>query len=153
MIPMREMLSTMAAVDLDRNLLFGVIALQEDLIDQTQFIDVCGGWALRMQTPLADLLIERRWITAEDRLEIERKIERKIKKYGNVRASLAAVAGTDARDAIRAVDNDEIRKSLSGLPPAAGHVLIETVVPPINRTSRGTPSPGCTPREALVGSG
>ncbi len=34
------------------------------------------------------------------------------------------------RDAIRAVDHPEIRKSLSSLPPAVGHVLIETLVPP-----------------------
>jgi hypothetical protein len=66
----------MTGVDVDRNLLFGVIALQDDLIDQTQFTDVCAGWALRMQVPLADLLIERGWITPEDRREVDRKLER-----------------------------------------------------------------------------
>ncbi len=76
------------------------------------------------------MLIERRWVTAEDRREIERKIERKIRKHGDVRASLAAVAGADARDAIGAVDHPEIRNSLSSLPPAIGHVLLETLVPP-----------------------
>jgi serine/threonine protein kinase len=120
----------MAAADIDRNLLFGVIALQDDLIGEKQFTEGCHGWALRLERPLADLLMERRWITEEDRREIERKIERKIKKHGNVRASLAAVAGPDARDLIRSVDHPEIRTSLSSLPPAAGHVLLETVVPP-----------------------
>ena len=47
-----------------------------------------------------------------------------------MRATLGAIAGADARDAIRAVDHLEIRKSLSGLPPARGHVLIETIAPP-----------------------
>ena len=46
-------------VNVDRNLLFAVIALQDDLIDQTQFADVCAGWAMRLERPLADLLIER----------------------------------------------------------------------------------------------
>ncbi len=87
----------MAGIDIDHNLLFGVIALQDDLIDYKQFTEACALWALRLEGPLADLLIERRWITAEDRREIERKIERKIKKHGDAWASLAAVAGDDAR--------------------------------------------------------
>ena len=62
----------MARVDIDGNLLFGVIALQDDLIDQSQFTDVCAGWALRMETPLADLLVERNWITAEQIGNIDR---------------------------------------------------------------------------------
>jgi serine/threonine-protein kinase len=120
----------MAAADIDRNLLFGVIALQDDIIDDKQFTDACIVWCHRLERPLADVLMERQLITAEDRREIERKIERKIRKHGNVRASLAAVAGADARDLIRSVDHPDVRNSLSSLPPAAGHVLLETVVPP-----------------------
>ena len=129
----------MADVDVDRNLLFGVIALQDDLIDQAQFTDVCAGWAVRMQEPLADLLVERGWITPEDRREVVRKLERKLKKHGSdVRATSGAVAGADARDAIRAVEHPEVRKSLSGLPPAAGHVLVETMVKPTEERTRYT---------------
>ncbi len=120
----------MAAVDIDRNLLFGVIALQDDLIDEKQFTDACALWALRLERPLADVLMERHLITDEDRREIERKIERKISRHGNIRASLAAVAAADARDLIRSVDHPDIRNSLSSLPPAIGHVLIETLIPP-----------------------
>src|SRR3954451_17332024 len=68
--------------DLDRNLLYAVIALQDDLIDQAQFADVCAGWALRMNQPLAELLIERGWVTAEEGREVERKLQRKLKKHG-----------------------------------------------------------------------
>ena len=89
----------MPAIDIDRNLLFGVIALQDDLIDKKQFTEACAVWALRLEMPLADLLIERGWITPDDRLEIRSRC--KIKKHGNVRASLAVLAGVDARDTIR----------------------------------------------------
>src|SRR5262245_62017285 len=115
----------MAPPDIDRNLLFGVVALQDDLIDGERFADACAGWARRMDRPLAELLIGHGWITPEERREVERKIERKLKRHrGDVRATLGAVAGADVRDAIRAVDHPEVRKSLSGLPPAAGHVLV-----------------------------
>ncbi len=120
----------MAVVDVDRNLLFGVIALQDDLIDRVQFSDVCAGWAVRMEISLADLLIERGWISAEERREVGRKVERKIKKHnGDVRASLGEAAGADVRDAIRAADRPEFRDSLATLPPAAGYVLVETLTP------------------------
>jgi formylglycine-generating enzyme required for sulfatase activity/tRNA A-37 threonylcarbamoyl transferase component Bud32 len=121
----------MPPTDIDRNLLFGVLAMQRDMIDQPQFAEACSVWALGIDRPLADVLIERGWITNEDRSDLERDIERKLRKHrGDVRATLGAVAGADARDAIRAVDHPEVRKSLSGLPPAQGHVLIETLAPP-----------------------
>src|SRR3954463_10969224 len=109
---------TMPPTDIDRNLLFGVLALQRDMIDQDRFAEACAVWALAIGRPLADVLIERGWITEEDRRDVERDIERKVKKHrGDARAPLGAVAGADARDAIRAVDHPEVRKSLSGLPP------------------------------------
>jgi len=43
--------------DTDRNLLFGVLALQADLIDAAQFAEACSGWAGRKDVPLADLLV------------------------------------------------------------------------------------------------
>jgi serine/threonine protein kinase/tetratricopeptide (TPR) repeat protein len=121
-------------INVDRNLLFAVIALQDDLIDQTQFADVCAGWAMQLGRPLAELLIERRWITEEDRSEVERKLERKLKKHkGDARVTLGAVAEIEARDILQVIENDKIRQSLNGLRPARGHVLLETLVPPPNQ--------------------
>ncbi len=118
-------------VNVDRNLLFAVIALQDDLIDQTQFADVCAGWAMRLDRPLSDLLIERKWITEADRTEVERKLERKLKKnQGDVRATLGAVAEIEAREVLQAIKNPKVRQSIHALPPARGHVLVETLVPP-----------------------
>ena len=50
----------MTSADPDRNLLFGVIALQTDAITRTQFIDGCALWASQKERPLADLLAERK---------------------------------------------------------------------------------------------
>src|SRR5262245_10216124 len=43
----------------DRNLLFGVLALQADLIDVRQFAEACTVWASRKTVPLSGVLIER----------------------------------------------------------------------------------------------
>ncbi len=118
-------------MNVDRNLLFAVIALQDDLIDQAQFADVCAGWAMRLDRPLSDLLIERKWITESDRSDVQRKLERKVQKnHGDVRATLGAAAQIEARDVLEAIENPQVRQSLRALPPARGHVLVETLVPP-----------------------
>ncbi len=100
-------------VDVDRNLLFAVIALQDDLIDQTQFADVCAGWAVRIERSLSELLIERGWLTKQDREDVERKLERKLKKHrGDVHATLGAVAEIEARDVLQVINDPRLRQSL-----------------------------------------
>jgi hypothetical protein len=42
-------------VDTDRNLLFGVLAIQAGLLDAAQFAGACTAWAARKEVLLADL--------------------------------------------------------------------------------------------------
>src|SRR5215831_10905828 len=115
-------------LDTDRNLLFGVLALQAALIDNDQFADVCSAWTTRKHTPLAQLLRERGWINEEEGQEVERLVQRHLKRHGgDVRRSLGAVADGGVRDLIRATGDSDLRKSLSSLPPAAGYVLVQTL--------------------------
>src|SRR5262249_25639975 len=92
------------------------------------------GWAMQLSRPLADLLLERGWISAQDRQEVDRKLERKLKKHrGDARATLGAVADIEARDVLQGIKNDQVRQSICALPPARGHVLLETIVPPASQ--------------------
>jgi serine/threonine-protein kinase len=118
----------MAPESTDRNLLFGVLALQADLLDARQFVEACSAWAGRKDAPLADLLVERGWLTTRDRDDIERLLERKLKKHsGDVHASLAAVAGPDVRQALTGVGDADIQHTLTGIEGHGGHVLLSTV--------------------------
>ena len=142
-------------LDVDRNLLFAVIALQDDLIDQTQFTDVCAGWAVRLERSLPELLLERGWITAQDRADIERKLERKLKKHqGDVRATLGAVADIEARDALRVIKNPRVAQSLGGLAPRGGTSWSRHSSHGRTSVSRcATPSPACMPKGGSARSG
>jgi tetratricopeptide (TPR) repeat protein/tRNA A-37 threonylcarbamoyl transferase component Bud32 len=116
-------------MDTDRNLLFGVLALQADLIDNDGFAEACAAWATRKETPLADLLVQRGWLTPTDRIDVEKILERKLKKHrGDARAGLAEVAGDDIKQSLADVADPDVRRSLAGLttPPAPGHVLLST---------------------------
>ena len=65
----------MTSVDADRNLLFGVLALQGELIDSAQFAEICTAWSARRDRSIADLLGDRGWISAEDRSLVEQLLD------------------------------------------------------------------------------
>jgi PAS domain S-box-containing protein len=114
-------------MDADRNLLFGVLALQADLIDPGQFVEACTLWGTRKSVPLADLLVERGWLLPDDRAHVDYLVERKLHKHGgNVAASLATV-GDDVRRSLLAVDDPEVQHSLAGLCPPGSADLAATV--------------------------
>jgi eukaryotic-like serine/threonine-protein kinase len=50
-------------MDTDRNLLFGVLALQAGLIDNDQFAQACTLWSAHKDMSLADVLVEHGWLT------------------------------------------------------------------------------------------
>src|SRR5215472_11971633 len=103
-------------MDTDRNLLFGVLALQTDLIDARQFIEACLLWTSRKDVPLADVLVERGWIMPDDRAHVDYLLGRKLDKHGgDPRASLAAIPD-DVKRSLAALADDDIQRSLAGLP-------------------------------------
>ena len=90
--------------DPDRNLLFGVLALQADLIDESQFVEACRLCVGRKSVLLADLVLERGWITDHDRRDVDRLVDRKLKRHHNdIHASLAAACDA-ARQSLAAVN-------------------------------------------------
>jgi tetratricopeptide (TPR) repeat protein/tRNA A-37 threonylcarbamoyl transferase component Bud32 len=103
-------------MDTDRNLLFGVLALQADFLDAERFAEACSAWAARKEVPLADLLVQRGWLTAEDRGHVEYLLERKLKKHGgDARASLAEAVTPSARRSLAGIADDEVQRSLDPL--------------------------------------
>jgi serine/threonine-protein kinase len=125
--------------DTDRNLLFGVLCLQADLIDDAQFADACAAWARRRDVPLADVLADRGWLDDAARRHVEFLLERKLQKHnGDVRQSLGQAAGAGVRDVLRSLDVPAVQQSLCQLPPAPGYVLVTTMDHVLGQRSRYT---------------
>jgi PAS domain S-box-containing protein len=123
-------------MDHDRNLLFGVLALQADLIDSVQFVEACTLWTTRKYMPLADILVERGWIAPADREHVDYLVERKLKKHGgDAQASLAA-APDHVKRSLAALGDPDIQRSLAGPPKSDGFVLDETVDLPAGPRTR-----------------
>jgi PAS domain S-box-containing protein len=98
----------------DQNLLFGALALQAGLLDPMQFADACSAWATRLDCALADLLVQRHWLTAEDRAEVERLLERKLRKQGS-RLSADQASSTPSP---AATPSPTMTQAFIALPPA-----------------------------------
>jgi PAS domain S-box-containing protein len=96
----------------DRNLLFGVFVLQADLIGAAQFVEACSVWAARKTVPLADVLVERGWLSRDDKARVEHLIDARVKRSG---ADLPALLGRlpeDIRQSLANLADDDIQRSL-----------------------------------------
>jgi WD40 repeat protein/serine/threonine protein kinase len=63
--------------EIDLNRRFGAIALEAGLIDRDRFADAWTTWLTSQEAPFADLLMSRGLLTDQDRLNLDRLLERR----------------------------------------------------------------------------
>jgi eukaryotic-like serine/threonine-protein kinase len=77
----------------EANLLFGLMALQNGLIDQDQLVNAFRAWTRDKAQPPADHLVAHGDLDAADRVALEALAARHLQKHGgNAERSLAAIA-------------------------------------------------------------
>ena len=102
----------------DRNLLFGMLALQMDFISRSALIEAMQAWLLDKSRSLGEILVERGALIAANRSLLEPLVEAHIKQHGgDARRSLAALS-SDAGlgQDLQRIDDVEIRASIAALP-------------------------------------
>ncbi len=111
----------MGAVAAERELLFGLLALQIGLIDQAKLVAAFQAWTLDKARGLAEHLVRSGALDADDRLAVEAVVARHLKKHGDdVETSLAAIpAGRSARDGLESIGEPAIEASLIHLGSAS----------------------------------
>jgi hypothetical protein len=103
----------------DRNLLFGILALQIDLISRDALIAGMNAWAVAKDKPLGQILVEQGALRPENRALLEPLVEANLKAHGgDSHKSLAALSsvGSVREDLSRIADTD-VQASLVHLPP------------------------------------
>ncbi len=102
----------------DRNLLFGLLALQNGLIDQARLVAAFQAWTLEKGRTLADHLVGRGDLDADGRSAVEVLVARHLKKHGGSTAkSLAALpAAVSTQRSLARLEDPELATSLAGLP-------------------------------------
>src|SRR3954470_15543513 len=111
----------MAAIAADRDLLFGLLALQNGLINQVQLVAAFQAWTLDKARAMADHLVGRGDLDADDRSAVEALVARHLRKHGgDVERSLAAIpAARSTRAGLSRIDDPEVAGILAHLGSAS----------------------------------
>jgi len=72
----------MAELDSERNLLFGIFALQNGLIDQADFIAAFQCWTKERSRPMGQILVDRGALNPDDRAMLDGLVRRHVEKQG-----------------------------------------------------------------------
>src|SRR6516225_6337728 len=107
----------MTAIDANRNLLFGLLALQTGLIDQDQLVGAFRAWSRDPARTMADYLADRGDLDPEQGAAVGVLVAAHLKKHGgDAEKSLASVAvAPSIRRSLAAVADAPIDATLVGL--------------------------------------
>jgi polyhydroxyalkanoate synthesis regulator phasin len=98
----------------DRHLLFGLLALQNGLIDQGALVAAFQAWTRDKAKSLADQLVARGDLDADACAGLEAIVALHVKKHGDVEHSLAAVpAGRSTQKSLAKLGDPDIEGTLA----------------------------------------
>src|SRR5262245_15906893 len=128
----------------DRNLLFGILALQNDFVRRDQLVEAMNAWVLARHRSLGDLLLER-GLGREEHDLLEALVNRQLARHhGDVEKSLQALElSSTARSALAAVPDADVQASLASLlTPSINATTDHAKTAPSRAAARQVPGPG-----------
>ena len=136
----------MAAIAADCNLLFGLLALQNSLINQVQLVAAFQAWTLDKALALADHLIALGHLNPSQRAAVEVMAELHVAKHGDVEHSLAALpAGRSTRERLAALGDPQLGGTIAHLGSGTAATEEADPDPPSRRARRTLTAPLRTP--------
>jgi serine/threonine-protein kinase len=102
------------STDADRNLLFGILALQMDFIEREQLIEAMHDWVLAKEKPLSELLIQNGALEPSDRDLLEPMVARHVEIHqGDAEKSLGSLSSVGSvRDDLRSIADSDVAQSV-----------------------------------------
>src|SRR5262249_27611190 len=106
----------MAQPSTDRNLLFGVLALQLDFVSQGALVAAMNAWVLDKARPLGQVLLEQGALVPDPHARLEARVEKHLALRGGADKSLAAAGAAGGAGAVlRQVADADVQTSLGRL--------------------------------------
>jgi len=131
----------MSSATADRNLLFGILALQMDFIRRDALIAAMNAWVLDKATPLGEILARQDALRPDHRTLLEGLVEAHLKQHDNdPQKSLAAVSSIgSAREELEQISDVEVQASLVQVSAVHPECDFATRAPSVGEiTSAGT---------------
>ncbi len=106
----------------DRNLLFGILALQMDFISRDQLVAALGSWVLAKQKPLAQVLEEQGVLSKSRRLLLEPLVNEHIAQHDNdpAKSLMAIGSASTLQHDLKQLADPEVQASLAPLGECVG---------------------------------
>lgn len=99
----------------EQNLLFGVLAFRNGLIDSEKLDYTCRLSAAR-RAPIALILQERRWIDDAKQRDLQEELQRLLAEHGgNARSALHASMDHEASQVLRRISHPDVRDAVAAL--------------------------------------
>jgi serine/threonine protein kinase len=104
----------------DRNMLFGIMALQLDFIDKDALVRAMNAWVLDKGQTLGQVLIAQERLAEDEHALLEALVQKHLQKHGNdPQQSLAAVSSAGpAHRELEQITDPDVQASLAHLPTA-----------------------------------
>jgi len=101
--------------EVDRNLLFGILALQMDFISRDALIGAMHAWVLEKTKPLGQILLEQGMLRQDARALLESLVQKHLEMHGgDAEKSLAAVSSIGStREELKQIADPELHASLA----------------------------------------
>src|SRR5438874_1315011 len=98
----------------DRNLLFGILALQMDFIRRDALIAAMNAWVLDKKRPIGQILLGQKALTPETHALLEALVQKHLEMHGNdVERSLAAISSVGpVRQHLEQIADADVQASL-----------------------------------------
>ena len=99
----------------DRNLLFGILAMQNDFISREELIAAVSVWLQDKQKPLDQILLEREALPEDEHALLVALVKKHVERHDNdPEKSLASVSsvGTSIQEELRRLGDADVEASL-----------------------------------------
>jgi hypothetical protein len=101
----------------DRNLLFGILALQMDFISRDALIAAMNAWVLDKAQPLGRLLVAQQALGEDSYSLLEAVVAKHLAMHGGVEASLAAISSNaSVQDGLKLLSDDQVQVNRGSAP-------------------------------------
>src|SRR4051794_21536513 len=106
-------------MDTERNLLFGIVAFQNGAVDAQGLAETCAAWTAEPTLPLATLMVDRGFMTDEQRTAVEHAVEQELAAHGgDPQTTLAASLDGRSVEAIGPLAGVGVAIAAPPVPPA-----------------------------------